>query len=150
MKALNHLLLVEDDDADIELIQVALAEHILIEHIEVVNDGAAALDYLKFEGIFSTRSKAYPEIIIMDLKMPKMNGIEVLQQIKSHPLLQSIPILILSSSNEPKDLVAAQELNAKKYIVKEVGFHSLIDAVQQYLNGSLFCQEIHVANLKST
>jgi len=137
MRMLNHLLLVEDDEADIELIQIALAEHILIQHIAVVNDGAAALDYLRFEGNFSTRTKTYPEMIIMDLKMPKMNGIEALQQIKLHPLLQTIPVFILSSSSEPRDLAAAQKLNAKKYIVKEAGFQSLIDAVKQYLNEPL-------------
>ncbi len=132
MKLLKHILLVDDDEMDIELIQAALVEYPLVEQIDVVNDGAAALDYLKCEGTFSWRAKVYPEIIVMDLKMPKVNGLEVLQQIRAHPNLQHIPVLILSSSNEPKDIMAAQALKVQGYIVKESGFQQLVDTVKEY------------------
>lgn len=132
MRPLKHVLLVEDDDMDVELIRAALNENSLVEYVDVVHDGAEALDYLKCEGHFKQRPKIYPEIIIMDLKMPKINGIEVLQQLKKDAILKKIPVMILSSSREPKDLSAAQELQATKYIVKETGFKCLVDALRHY------------------
>jgi CheY-like chemotaxis protein len=129
---MENILLVEDDEADIELIRVVLEEYQLVKQLDIVNDGAAALDYLTFKGHFVLRPKINPKLIVMDLKMPKVNGIEVLKFIKADPLLQKIPVLILTSSNEQQDISAADELGAAAYIVKQVGFQGLVEAVKEH------------------
>ena len=136
MMLLKNMLLVDDDDADIELIQTALEEHGLVEHIDIANDGAQAIDYLNTRADMEHKPSFKPELIVLDLKMPKVNGIEVLKYIKTHSLLQKIPVMVLTSSNEQKDIDAARTLGANAYIVKQVGFQALVDAVKKHIRRS--------------
>jgi CheY-like chemotaxis protein len=126
----KRILLAEDSPRDTELTINALAYHNLANEVVAVRDGAEALDYLYRRGQFADRSSGQPVVILLDLKMPKVDGIEVLRQIKSDPQLKMIPVVILTSSREEKDVVESYHLGVNAYIVKPVQFEKFVDAVK--------------------
>ena len=121
----------DDSPRDIELTLDALAQHNLANEVVVLRDGAEALDYLYRRGQFADRTSAQPAVVLLDLKMPKVGGIEVLRQIKSDPQLKMIPVVALTSSREERDLVASYQLGVNAYIVKPVQFQEFVEAVKQ-------------------
>lgn len=127
----RHILLVEDDEYDIELTLTALAQKHLSDEIVVVNDGAAALDYLYCRGQYAERESVAPVLVLLDLKIPKMDGLEVLQRIKSDEKLKTIPVVILTSSREEGDLVTSYQLGVNAYVVKPLDFEEFMDRVGQ-------------------
>lgn len=131
MKTVRHILLAEDDPKDVELTIHALDEYQLANHIQVVSDGEEALDYLYRRGPFTQESIESPIVIILDLKMPKLDGIKVLEQIKSDNHLQMIPVVILTSSRESQDLETCYKLGVNAYVVKPVIFSDFIEAVKE-------------------
>ncbi len=131
MSELKRILLAEDDPNDVELILTALAEHNLVNGVQVVKDGAEALDYLFRRGAFAGRSAGDPAVVLLDIKMPKVDGVEVLRQVKSDPQLRLMPVVILTSSREERDLVESYRLGANAYVVKPMDFHAFIDAVKE-------------------
>lgn len=130
MDKYKHILLVEDDPNDIELTLNALKEHNLVNNIEVARDGVEALDFLYRRGAFASRSAGNPMVILLDLKMPRLNGIEVLRKLKSDEQMRLIPVVILTSSREDRDLVECYNLGANAYVVKPVQFTKFIEAVK--------------------
>ena len=130
MEVLKKILLVEDDPNDVELTLTALEEYNLANETAVVSDGAEALDYLYNKGEYSTRPKGNPIVILLDLKLPKINGIQVLEKIKSDKRLKTIPVCVLSSSKESHDLTECYELGVNAYVVKPVKFKDFIDEVK--------------------
>jgi CheY-like chemotaxis protein len=130
MTAVRTILLAEDNANDIELTVAALRSNGLANDIVVVRDGAAALDYLYRRGAFASRSPEPPGLILLDLKMPKVDGLEVLQQIKGDTVLKTIPIVVLTSSREESDLVRTYALGVNAYVVKPVVFHEFMEAVK--------------------
>jgi CheY-like chemotaxis protein len=131
MKPVKRILLVEDDPKDVELTITALGEHKLANEIEVVRDGAEALDYLYCRGTFAQRPAGNPVVILLDLKLPKLDGIQVLKQIKSDEKIRSIPVVILTSSHESSDLEECYRLGVNAYVVKPVRFTQFVEAVKQ-------------------
>lgn len=125
------ILLAEDDDFDSELTIEALKEYSLENKIIRVCDGEELLDFLRCEGQYSKRKSQLPTLLLLDLKMPKIDGIEALKLIKSDERLKLMPVVILTSSHEDKDLQACYELNVNAYVVKPVDFHQLVDAVKE-------------------
>ena len=130
MAELKRILLAEDNPQDVELTLTALDEHNLANEVVVVNDGAEALDYLYRRGKFAMRADNDPAVVLLDLKMPKVDGLEVLRTIKKDDNLKTIPLVILTSSREEKDLVESYKLGVNAYVVKPVDFHEFIDAVK--------------------
>jgi len=131
MIELRTILLVEDNPKDVELTLEALSEHNLANNVVVVNDGVAALEYLRYEGKFKRRKKGYPAVILLDIKMPRMDGIEVLHAIRNDPSLKMIPVVMLTSSREEPDLKRSYEIGVNAYVVKPVDFKKFIEAVKQ-------------------
>lgn len=131
MSSLNRILLVEDSARDVELSLAALAECHLANEVTVIRDGADALDYLFRRGQFTNRPTENPAVILLDLKMPKVDGLEVLAQIKQSRELQMIPIVMLTSSQEEKDLVESYKRGVNAYIVKPIDFDQFVEAVKQ-------------------
>ena len=131
MEKLGRILLVEDDHRDVELTMTALEEYKLANEVMVVRDGQQALDYLYCRGEFGNRIKENPAVILLDLKLPKINGLEVLQQIRSDERLKMIPVVVLTSSQEEKDMVRSYALGVNAYVVKPVDFHEFINAVKE-------------------
>ncbi|MEN6338240.1 MAG: response regulator [Phycisphaerales bacterium] len=109
----------------------ALAEHNLANEVQVVKDGAEALDYLFRRGRYATRPAGDPVVVLLDIKMPRVDGVEVLRQIKNDPQLRLVPVVMLTSSREEKDLVESYRLGANAYVVKPLDFHAFIDAVKE-------------------
>lgn len=128
---LRVILLVEDDPKDLELTLRALAENNLANRVTAVEDGVEAMDYLRYEGKYKLRKQGYPAVVLLDIKMPRMDGIEVLRAIRSDDKLKTIPVVILTSSREEPDLKRCYELGANAYVVKPVDFKEFIDAVKQ-------------------
>jgi CheY-like chemotaxis protein len=128
---LKRILLAEDNPKDIELSLEALEEHNLTNEVVVVRNGAEALDYLYRRGEFSTRPGGNPAVVLLDLKMPKVDGMEVLRQIKSDEQLKVVPVVMLTSSREEQDLVNSYKLGVNAYVVKPIKFHQLVDAIKQ-------------------
>jgi DNA-binding response OmpR family regulator len=128
---LGRILMVEDDPRDVELSLTALEEYNLANEVIVAHDGAEALDYLYCRGEFSGRSSDNPAVILLDLKLPKVDGLEVLQQIKSDEKLKIIPVVVLTSSREEKDMVASYKLGVNAYVVKPVDFHEFVNAIRE-------------------
>jgi CheY-like chemotaxis protein len=128
---LKRILLVEDNPKDVELALEALEEHNLANDVVVVRNGAEALDYLYRRGEFSTRPEGNPAVVLLDLKMPKVDGMEVLQKIKTDEQLKMIPIVMLTSSREEQDLVRSYQLGVNGYVVKPIDFQQLVEAVKQ-------------------
>jgi two-component system, response regulator len=124
-----EILLVEDNPNDVELALDALREHKLANRIQVVRDGAEALDFIFCQGKYAQRSNCNPKLILLDLKLPKINGLEVLQRIRAAPPTRKIPVVILTSSQEERDIAASYDLGVNSYIVKPVDFEQFTDAV---------------------
>lgn len=130
MTAIKRILLAEDNANDAELALAALAEYRLANEVVVVQDGAEALDYLKRVGGFSDRPEGNPAVVLLDLKMPKVDGIEVLRTMKTDPDLRTIPVVMLTSSRQESDLVRSYRLGANAYVVKPVAFDEFVKAVK--------------------
>src|ERR687888_2599708 len=131
MNELARILLVEDDPKDVELTLTALEEYNLANEVVVTRDGEEALDYLYCRGNFNTRTGDNPAVLLLDLKLPKIDGLEVLQQIKSDEKLRMIPVVVLTSSREKRDLVASYQLGVNAYVVKPVDFHEFVNAIKE-------------------
>jgi CheY-like chemotaxis protein len=131
MKELRSILLAEDNPNDVELTLAAFSEHNLANEVFVVSDGEEALDYLYQRGRFKERPDGNPAVILLDLKMPKVDGLEVLRTIKQDEKLKNIPVVMLTSSREEPDLVRSYQLGVNAYVVKPVGFQSFMNAVKQ-------------------
>ena len=130
MKQPKHILFADDSPRDTELALVAFGEFQVVNRIVTVRDGALALDYLYRRGEFAGRSDENPAVVLLDLKMPKVDGLEVLRQIKSDPSLKIIPVVIMTSSREERDLIRSYELGANAYVVKPVNFPDFVEAVK--------------------
>jgi CheY-like chemotaxis protein len=131
MSNLGRILLVEDDPKDVELTLTALEEYKLANEVVVAHDGEEALDYLYRRGNFTTRSTDNPAVLLLDLKLPKVDGLEVLQQIKADTKLKLIPVVVLTSSHEERDMVTSYKLGVNAYVVKPVDFHEFVNAVKE-------------------
>jgi CheY-like chemotaxis protein len=130
MTAVRTILYAEDNANDVELTIAALRQNRVANDLVVVRDGAEALDYLYRRGAFAGRSPENPVLILLDLKMPKVDGIEVLQQVKADPALKMVPVVILTSSREEHDLVRTYDLGVNAYVVKPVVFSDFLEAVK--------------------
>jgi CheY-like chemotaxis protein len=126
---LKPILLVEDDKRDLELTLVALERSQLANDVVVVRDGALALQYLNRQGEHADRPEGNPAVILLDLKLPKVNGLEVLRSVRSTEGLRSIPVVMLTSSHEESDLVKSYELGVNAYVVKPVEFKQFVGAI---------------------
>jgi len=123
--------MVEDDPNDVELTLTALGEYNLANEVVVARDGEEALDYLFCRGNFSTRTSDNPAVLLLDLKLPKVDGLEVLQQIKADEKLRMIPVVVLTSSHEERDMVASYRLGVNAYVVKPVDFHEFVNGIKE-------------------
>jgi CheY-like chemotaxis protein len=115
----------------VELTLTALEEYNLANEVVVTRDGEEALDYLYCRGNFTTRTSDNPAVLLLDLKLPKVDGLEVLQQIKSDEKLRLIPVVVLTSSREERDMVASYKLGVNAYVVKPVDFHEFVNAIKE-------------------
>jgi len=131
MNTLGRILMVEDDPRDVELTMTALEEYNLANEVVVTRDGKEALDYLYCRGEFTSRSNDNPAVMLLDLKLPKIDGLEVLQQIRSDARLKMIPVVVLTSSHEEKDMMRSYRLGVNAYVVKPVDFHEFVNAVKE-------------------
>jgi len=131
MDELRTILLAEDNPKDVELTLEALSEHNLANRVTVVKDGVDTMEYLRSEGKYKTRKPGNPAVVLLDIKMPRMDGIEVLQSIRNDPLLKMLPVVMLTSSREEPDLKRSYELGVNAYVVKPVDFKDFIEAVRQ-------------------
>jgi len=130
MKAPPTILLVEDDPQDAELALNALRSADPPPNVVHLRDGAEALDYLFRRGAYASRESSAPAVMLLDLKMPRVDGLEVLRQVKNDPELKSIPIVVLTSSREEKDVCQTYALGANAYVVKPVRFQSFLEAIR--------------------
>jgi CheY-like chemotaxis protein len=131
MSEFGRILVVEDDPRDVELTLTALDEYKLANEVVVVRDGKEALDYLYSREQFVSRPVESPAVILLDLKLPKVNGLEVLQQIRSDDHLKMIPVVVLTSSHEERDMLTSYKLGVNAYVVKPVDFHEFVNAVKE-------------------
>ena len=131
MNKIGRILMVEDDPKDVELTLTALEEYNLANEVIVTRDGEQALDYLNCRGEYKTRSNGNPAVMLLDLKLPKVDGLEVLKQIKTNGKLSMIPVVVLTSSKEEKDMVASYRLGVNAYVVKPVDFHEFVNAIKE-------------------
>lgn len=131
MSTIGRILLVEDDPRDTELTMTALEEYNLSNEVVVAVDGAEALDYLFCRGKFQRRTGENPAVMLLDLKLPKVDGLEVLQQIKADEKLRMIPVVVLTSSREERDMIASYKLGVNAYVVKPVDFHEFVNAIKE-------------------
>jgi CheY-like chemotaxis protein len=131
METIKRILLIEDDSNDIELTLSALSEHNLANEVVVARDGVEAIDYLYRRGSFAQHPPGNPVVILLDLKMPRLDGIQVLKQLKSHEQMRLIPVVVLTSSREDRDLEECYKLGIGAYVVKPVRFTEFVEAVKQ-------------------
>jgi CheY-like chemotaxis protein len=131
MTKLARILIVEDDPNDVELTLTALTDYNLANEVVITRDGQQALDYLYRRGEFNMRSTDNPAVILLDLKLPRVGGLEVLQQIKSDEGLKMIPVVVLTSSHEEIDMMRSYSLGVNAYVVKPVDFHEFVNAVKE-------------------
>lgn len=131
MTELRPILLAEDSAKDAELTLTAFKKHNLLNEVVVVSDGAETLDYLYCRGKFQQRTPGHPAVVLLDLKMPKVDGLEVLRVIKQDAHMKTVPIVMLTSSREESDLVTSYDLGVNAYVVKPVNFKSFVSAVQE-------------------
>lgn len=142
MTSVRRILLVDDNPNDIELTLVALAENRLANEVVVTRDGEEALNYLYRRGPFVLREEGNPGVVLLDLKMPKVDGLTVLREIRSDPNLKLIPVVLLTSSHEESDIAEGYSLGVNAYVVKPVEFHEFVDAIKKL---GLFWGVINVA-----
>ena len=131
MDKLGRILMVEDDPKDVELTMTALEEYNLANEVVVVGNGEEAMDYLHCRGAYANRTSDNPAVMLLDLKLPKVDGLEVLQQVKSDERFRLIPVVVLTSSREEKDMVASYKLGVNGYVVKPVNFHEFVNAIRE-------------------
>jgi len=131
MEPLARILLVEDDPRDVELTMTALGDHNLANEVVIAHDGEEALDYLYRRGKFEFRINQNPAVMLLDLKLPKIDGLEVLEKVKSDEKLKVIPVVVLTSSREERDMVASYKLGVNAYVVKPVDFHEFVNAIKE-------------------
>lgn len=131
MSDLKRILLVDDSAQDVELTLAALEQNRLTNEVVVTRDGEEALDYLYRRGIFKLRAEGNPAVVLLDLKLPKVDGLEVLEQIKRDDSLRSIPVVMLTSSREERDLVQSYSLGVNAYVVKPVDFHEFVESLRE-------------------
>ena len=131
MAELKPLLLVEDSANDLELTLAALAQIPLENRIEVARDGAEALDYIFRRGAFEDRASADPAVVFLDLKLPKVDGLEVLARVKGDPATRNLPIVVLTSSREESDIVRSYNLGVNAFVVKPVGFKEFFEVIRE-------------------
>lgn len=128
---LKPILLVEDNPKDLDLALHALEKSNLANDVVVVRDGKEAIDYLFRHGAYAERPQGNPAVVLLDLKLPKLDGIQVLEKIKAEPSLQTMPVVMLTTSREEKDLVKSYQLGVNAYVVKPVAFKDFIAAIQE-------------------
>jgi CheY-like chemotaxis protein len=131
MADLKRILLVEDNPHDVEMTLAALEENHLANEVVVVRDGAEALDYLYRRGVFKLRAPGNPAVVLLDIKLPKVDGVEVLRQVKADPELRRVPVVMLTSSREEQDLLATYDLGVNAYVVKPVDFNDFVQALNK-------------------
>ena len=131
MESIGRILLVEDDPKDTELTMTALEEYNLGNEVVVATDGEEALDYLYYRGKFQRRSGENPAVMLLDLKLPKVDGLEVLQRVKADDTLKMIPVVVLTSSREERDMLSSYKLGVNAYVVKPVDFHEFVNAIKE-------------------
>ena len=131
MAEIGRILLVEDDPKDVELTMTALEEYNLSNEVVVASDGEEALDYLYCRGKFQRRGGENPAVMLLDLKLPKVDGLEVLEKVKSDDKLKLIPVVVLTSSREERDMVTSYKLGVNAYVVKPVDFHEFVNAIKE-------------------
>jgi CheY-like chemotaxis protein len=130
MAELKPILLVEDNPKDVELTLAALEKSQLANEVIVARDGAEVLDYLFSRGPFASRPPGFPAVVLLDIKLPKVDGLEVLAELKQHPDTRHVPVVMLTSSREEPDLQRSYELGVNAYVVKPVGFREFFEAIQ--------------------
>jgi CheY-like chemotaxis protein len=130
MNELRKILLVEDNPADAELTLEALSQNNLANRVIVLDDGVKAMEYLQCVGVFKHRKAGNPAVILLDIKMPRVDGIEVLAAIRSTPELKTIPVVMLTSSREEPDLKKCYDLGVNAYVVKPVNFRDFLNTVK--------------------
>jgi CheY-like chemotaxis protein len=131
MVPLKRILLAEDNARDVELTLAALEEYNLANEVVVVRDGAEALDYLNMRGKFTGHANGLPAVVLLDLKMPKVDGLEVLRQMKEDADLKHVPVVMVTSSREEQDLVRSYQLGVNAYVVKPVDFQKFVESIKQ-------------------
>jgi CheY-like chemotaxis protein len=131
MSSFKPIVLAEDSSQDVELTMAAFQEYNIVNSVVVVRDGQELLDYLYAKGSFANRAPGNPALVLLDLKMPKMYGLEALQVIKADEALKTIPVVMLTSTREEVDLVRSYELGVNAYVVKPVEFQAFINAVRE-------------------
>ena len=131
MANLGRILIVEDDPNDVELTLTALSEYNLANEVVVTRDGQQALDYLYCRGEFAGRPDDNPAVMLLDLKLPKVDGLEVLKRVKSDERLKMLPVVVLTSSHEEKDMMRSYSLGVNAYVVKPVDFHEFVNAIKE-------------------
>jgi len=131
MAPLKRILLAEDNERDVELTLAALDEHNLANEVVVARDGEEALDYLYTRGKFAGHANGLPVVVLLDLKMPKVDGLEVLRQMRHDPNIRHVPVVMVTSSREEQDLVRSYELGVNAYVVKPVDFQKFVESVRQ-------------------
>jgi CheY-like chemotaxis protein len=131
MDKFGRILIVEDDPRDLELTLNALEDHNLANEVVIARDGQEAIDYLYRRGKFEGRPVGNPAVILLDLKLPKVDGLEVLQQLRSDEQLKIVPVVVLTSSHEERDMMRSYKLGVNAYVVKPVDFHEFVNAVKE-------------------
>jgi CheY-like chemotaxis protein len=125
------ILLAEDNPNDVELTIEALDQHHLANRVTVAHDGVEAMEYLRREGAYRDREPGDPAVVLLDIKMPRKDGLEVLREIRGDPALKRLPVVILTSSREEQDLITSYDLGVNAYVVKPVDFPNFIEAVKE-------------------
>jgi two-component system, response regulator len=131
MAPLKRILLVEDNERDVELTLAALEEHHLANEVVVARDGAEALDYLHGRDKFAGHANGLPVVVLLDLKMPKVDGLEVLRQMRADETLKHVPVVMITSSREEQDLIKSYQLGVNAYVVKPVDFQQFAASVKE-------------------
>jgi len=131
MVEIRTILFAEDNPRDVELTLEALGDHNLANNVIVVRDGVETMEYLRCEGKYKQRKPGNPAVLLLDIKMPRMDGIEVLKAIRSDKKLHTLPVVMLTSSREEQDVIKSYELGVNAYVVKPVDFKEFIEAVKQ-------------------